>query len=141
MEAFTYLAPDTWTLRDVVLTLNYRHRMAAILSSSQQTRGLVSKYLLGSETDRSVLATLDTFMAGLTFVAAAWHHCDQPPVLRERQIDAGGRRPFLPRQVKAIVFHVRARVFRHLRERSLISGSGRILNLLDPSGLRSLAGI
>lgn len=34
-----------------------------------------------------------------------------------------------------------SRVLRHLRERSLISGSGRILNLLDPMGLRSLAGI
>ena len=34
-----------------------------------------------------------------------------------------------------------SRVLRHLRERSLISGSGCILNLLDPSGLRSLAGI
>ena len=34
-----------------------------------------------------------------------------------------------------------SRVLRHLRERSLISGSGRILNLLDPKGLRSLAGV
>ena len=34
-----------------------------------------------------------------------------------------------------------SRVLRHLRERSLISGSGRILNLVDPGGLRSLAGI
>jgi len=34
-----------------------------------------------------------------------------------------------------------SRVLRHLRERSLISGSGRILNLLDPTGLRSLAGV
>lgn len=34
-----------------------------------------------------------------------------------------------------------SRVLRHLRERSLISGSGRILNLLDPGGLRSLAGV
>lgn len=34
-----------------------------------------------------------------------------------------------------------SRVLRHLRERSLISGSGRLLNLLDPSGLRSLAGV
>ena len=33
-----------------------------------------------------------------------------------------------------------SRVLRHLRDRSLISGSGRILNLLDPTGLRSLAG-
>lgn len=34
-----------------------------------------------------------------------------------------------------------SRVLRHLRDRSLISGSGRYLNLIDPSGLRSLAGI
>ena len=30
---------------------------------------------------------------------------------------------------------------RHLRERSLISGSGRSLNLLELTGLRSLAGV
>jgi CRP-like cAMP-binding protein len=34
-----------------------------------------------------------------------------------------------------------SRVLRHLRERSLISGSGRIVNLVDPSGLRTLAGV
>jgi len=33
-----------------------------------------------------------------------------------------------------------SRVLRQLRERSLISGSGRILNLVDPNGLRALAG-
>jgi CRP-like cAMP-binding protein len=34
-----------------------------------------------------------------------------------------------------------SRVLRHLREQSLISGSGRVLNLLNPKALRSLAGI
>ncbi len=33
-----------------------------------------------------------------------------------------------------------SRVLRHLREKSLISGSGRVLNLLNPSALRSLSG-
>ena len=33
-----------------------------------------------------------------------------------------------------------SRVLRQLRERSLISGSGRVLNLLDPHGLQALAG-
>ncbi|WP_137893496.1 Crp/Fnr family transcriptional regulator [Ramlibacter sp. 2FC] len=33
-----------------------------------------------------------------------------------------------------------SRVLRHLRERSLISGSGRVLRLDDPNGLRALAG-
>jgi len=34
-----------------------------------------------------------------------------------------------------------SRVLRHLREQSLISGSGRVLNLVDPGGLRSVAGV
>jgi CRP-like cAMP-binding protein len=34
-----------------------------------------------------------------------------------------------------------SRVLRHLRERSLISGSGRIVNLVDMKGLRSVAGV
>lgn len=34
-----------------------------------------------------------------------------------------------------------SRVLRHLRDRSMISGSGRVLNLDDPTGLRTLAGV
>lgn len=34
-----------------------------------------------------------------------------------------------------------SRVLRHMRERSLISGSGRVVQLVDPRGLRSLAGV
>jgi CRP-like cAMP-binding protein len=34
-----------------------------------------------------------------------------------------------------------SRVLRHLRERSLISGSGRLLKVVDPGGLRTLAGV
>ena len=34
-----------------------------------------------------------------------------------------------------------SRVLRHLRERSLISGTGRVLNVIDPRGLKSLAGV
>ena len=34
-----------------------------------------------------------------------------------------------------------SRVLKHLRDRKLISGGGRVLNLLDPSGLQSLADI
>lgn len=34
-----------------------------------------------------------------------------------------------------------SRVLRHLRERSLISGTGRVVNLVDLPGLRSLAGV
>lgn len=34
-----------------------------------------------------------------------------------------------------------SRVLRHLREQSLISGNGRVLNLVNPNALRSLAGV
>lgn len=34
-----------------------------------------------------------------------------------------------------------SRVLRHLRERNLISGTGRVVNLVDIPGLRSLAGV
>ena len=34
-----------------------------------------------------------------------------------------------------------SRVLKHLRDRKLIRGGGRVLNLLDPMGLQSLAGI
>lgn len=34
-----------------------------------------------------------------------------------------------------------SRVLRHLRERSLISGTGRVLKVIDPRGLRTLAGV
>jgi CRP-like cAMP-binding protein len=34
-----------------------------------------------------------------------------------------------------------SRVLRHLREQSLISGSGRVRNLVNPNALRSLAGV
>jgi len=34
-----------------------------------------------------------------------------------------------------------SRVLRHLREQSMISGSGRVLNLVNPNALRSLAGV
>ena len=34
-----------------------------------------------------------------------------------------------------------SRVLRQLRERSLISGTGRVLNVIDPGGLRTLAGV
>ncbi len=34
-----------------------------------------------------------------------------------------------------------SRVLRHLREQSLISGTGRVLNVIDPGGLRTLAGV
>ena len=61
--------------------------------------------------------------------------------------DAPGTQSVLLRQRKRLIAaqlgiapETLSRVLRQLRERSLISGSGRILNLLDPGALRALAG-
>ena len=69
-------------------------------------------------------------------------------LLRHAQTsDKGGMAVLLQQRKRSIAAQLGiapetlSRVLRHLRERSLISGSGRILNLLDPIGLRSLAGV
>ena len=69
-------------------------------------------------------------------------------LLRHSHINAQGSVAVLLQQRKRLIAaqlgiapETLSRVLRHLRERSLISGSGRVVNLVDPSGLRSLAGV
>lgn len=69
-------------------------------------------------------------------------------LLRHAQAGAQGSLEVLLQQRKraiaaelGIAPETLSRVLRHLRECRLISGSGRILNLLDPGGLRSRAGV
>lgn len=69
-------------------------------------------------------------------------------LLRHAQTSAQGAVAVMLKQRKRLIAaqlgiapETLSRVLRHLRERSLISGSGRIVNLVDPGGLRSLAGV
>lgn len=69
-------------------------------------------------------------------------------LLRHAEIcDKGGMAVTLQQRKRSIAAQLGiapetlSRVLRHLRERSLISGSGRLLNLVDPGALRSLAGV
>ena len=69
-------------------------------------------------------------------------------LLRHAQTSAQGAVAVMLQQRKRLIAQqlgiapeTLSRVLRHLRERSLISGSGRVVNLVDPSGLRSLAGV
>ena len=84
MHSFSQLAPDAWTLRDVVLTMRYTKRIAAIIAACSQTEYLLSKYVTGSARDNDIEATVETFMRGFSFVAAAWHHSSKPPVSLEQ---------------------------------------------------------
>ena len=84
MHAFSQLAPNAWTLRDVVLTVRYTRRITAVLAACPQTHYLLSKYVTGSARDNDIEATIETFMRGLSFVAAAWHHAERPPVSLEQ---------------------------------------------------------
>jgi CRP-like cAMP-binding protein len=69
-------------------------------------------------------------------------------LLRHAQTSAQGSVAVMLQQRKRLIAQqlgiapeTLSRVLRHLRERSLISGSGRVVNLVDPIGLRSLAGV
>ncbi len=69
-------------------------------------------------------------------------------LLRHAQTsDKGGQSVLLEQRKRLIAAQLGiapetlSRVLRHLREQSLISGTGRVLKLLDPTGLRSLAGV
>lgn len=69
-------------------------------------------------------------------------------LLRHAQTSAQGSVAVMLQQRKRLIAaqlgiapETLSRVLRHLRERSLISGSGRVVNLVDPIGLRSLAGV
>lgn len=69
-------------------------------------------------------------------------------LLRNAQTSAQGAVAVMLQQRKRLIAaqlgiapETLSRVLRHLRERSLISGSGRIVHLVDPGGLRSLAGV
>jgi type IV secretory pathway TraG/TraD family ATPase VirD4 len=80
MHAFAHLAPDAWTLRDVILTMRHTRRITAVIASCPQTEYLLAKYVTGSTRDNDIEATLETVLRGLSFVAAAWHHSDKEPV-------------------------------------------------------------
>ena len=84
MESFTRLAPNEWTLRDVILALRYRERIVAILSSHPETASLIPKYVSGKTRDEDVATTLDTFLRPFSFVAASWYHSDKPMVSLEQ---------------------------------------------------------
>ena len=58
----------------------------------------------------------------------------------EAQVELQQRKRSIAAQL-GIAPETLSRVLRQLRERSLISGSGRILNLVDPGALRLLAGL
>ena len=69
-------------------------------------------------------------------------------LLRHAQTSAQGSVAVMLQQRKRLIAaqlgiapETLSRVLRHLRERSLISGSGRVVHLVDTGGLRSLAGV
>ena len=131
----------------------------AIADTSVQVRRVVLK-----DFEASLLALPATALALLRDVAQAHRQQAELAVSRlakdaearcaewllrhaEPATDAPGTLAVLLRQRKRMIAaqlgiapETLSRVLRQLRERSLISGSGRVLNLLDLNGLRALAG-
>ena len=74
MEAFIVLAPELWTLRDVLLVMQDEQTIKRLLLSLPQTRPTYRKYFEGLQGDTlaDVRATLDTETERLEPIAALW---------------------------------------------------------------------
>ncbi len=72
---------------------------------------------------------------------AEWllRHAEPSPVVGTCTVRLQQRKRLIAAQL-GIAPETLSRVLRHLRERSLISGSGRVVQLVDMSGLRAVAG-
>jgi CRP-like cAMP-binding protein len=75
-------------------------------------------------------------------VESSVHPARQPAVPQPRQlrVQLDQHKRLIAAQL-GIAPETFSRVLRHLREQHYISGSGRTVNLTDPQGLRSLAGV
>ncbi len=114
-EFRAYLAADGHDVRSMLQDIAHAHR--------QQTELTVSRLAKDAEAR-----------------CAEWLLCHAKPG------DQGGCTVHLLQRKRAIAAQLGiapetlSRVLRHLRELRLISGSGRVLDLVDPAGLRALAG-
>jgi len=128
------VAESSVTLR-CVPTVDFRRSLAAMTASAQAVLH-----------DVALAHRQQTELAVSRVAKDAEARCAEW-LLRHAQTGEKGRLAVLLGQRKqalaaqlGIAPETLSRVLRHLRERSLISGSGRTLNLVDPGGLRLLAG-
>ena len=72
---------------------------------------------------------------------AEWliQHAEHDPVTNRLQVNLSERKRSIAATL-GIAPETFSRILRHLRERELISGRGRVLQLTDPDALRALAG-
>lgn len=72
---------------------------------------------------------------------AEWliQHAEHDPVTNRLQVNLSERKRSIAATL-GIAPETLSRILRHLRERELISGRGRVLQLTDPDALRALAG-
>lgn len=80
MQALGSIAPGAWTLRDVVYILQSKQRLIVVLNSCVETSDITNLWPEDPRLVANILSTIESLMKPLSFVAAAWHHNQNPAV-------------------------------------------------------------
>lgn len=74
-------APEVWTFRDVIVTMQNVERLRRVLSRHAVTQPLIDEYFEPRETFRNIRSTISSYMAGYQTVASLWHRSHREPPL------------------------------------------------------------
>ncbi len=83
LKVFILTSPGDWSLRDLLLAVSDTATLRRVLSSTPETRKLVSQYFEPENTFQNILQTIATETAVLESIAALWHHASRKSALTE----------------------------------------------------------
>jgi hypothetical protein len=83
IETFIVTAPGRWTLRDVLLTMRSRERIAQLLKTNPETAHLWSEITQDERTVSNLMASFNAQLGRYNTVAGLWHRCPRRFSLKE----------------------------------------------------------
>lgn len=83
IETFINTVPGRWTLRDVLLVMRSRERIAAVVGSNPDTAHLWADAIHDERTVSNLMASFNTQLSRYNTVAALWQRCPRKFSLKE----------------------------------------------------------
>lgn len=83
IQTFIVTAPGKWTLRDVLLTMRSRERIAQVIGSNPETAHLWAEATRDERTLSNLMASFHAQLTRYNTVAALWHRCPRKFSLKE----------------------------------------------------------
>lgn len=72
MKVFFLTAGERWTFRDLMYAMSSPDTIIEVISRTAETRGLISTYLNKTETEKSIISTIDTKLKTYRAIAGLW---------------------------------------------------------------------